>query len=166
MTTLINEQYLKEYSPLPLNINIEDIMPYVLITEHLWIRPLIGITQYEELQHQVEDNNVTELNSTLLLKIYPLLSFATCFEALPILMYHISEVGITKGHSENSSSITNGDVNYINSHLRTQCAVLQNELIEWLEEHQEHYPLLRIEKPSTSPSQQLYNTNRNGKQID
>lgn len=142
-TTLINEDYFKANCPVPLNFNIDEIKPFFNIAERLWVEPLLGSPLYEELLKQVEDNDITEVNSTLLLELYPYLAMAICFEALPFLMYHVSEVGITKGKSENSESITSHDVNYINSHLRTQVETLKNGVKDFLERHAVHYPLYK-----------------------
>ena len=95
----------------------------------------------EELLEQVNENEVTELNSTLLLNVYPYLSFATCYEALPFIQFHFSEVGVTKGKSDNSDSISNADANYINAHIRSQVEVMKKLLKKFLDEHHDLYPL-------------------------
>lgn len=140
---IINEEYFKKYSPLPENYNIEDIKSYFHVAEKLWVEPIIGTPLYEELLEQVNTNTVSETNSTLLLKIYPYLSFAIAYEALPFISYHMTEIGITKGKSENSDSVSINDVNYITKHLRAQVELMKKLLKEFLEEHKEFYPLYR-----------------------
>lgn len=139
--TLINEEYFKTYSPLPDNMNLKDIKPYFKIAEQLWVLPILGINLYEELLEQVNENRVTEENSTLLLMLYPYLSFAITYEALPFLMYRINEVGITKGKSDNSDSITGNDVNYINTHIRSTLETLKSNFKKWLDSHSDNFPL-------------------------
>ena len=99
--TLINDAYFKSFSPLPFNYNLEEIRPYYKVAEELWVVPIIGVALYNELIQQVNENNVTELNSTLLLKIYAYEAIAITYEALPFVSYHISEIGISKGKSDN-----------------------------------------------------------------
>ena len=141
--TLINDAYFQEYSPLPFNYNLEEIRPYYKVAEELWVVPIIGVALYNELIQQVNENNVTELNSTLLLKIYAYEAIAITFEALPFCSYHISEVGITKGKSENSDSVSINDVNFISSHLRNQLELLKKYLKKFLDDNAELYPLYR-----------------------
>lgn len=143
--TLINEAYFKLNCPVPLNYNIDDIEPFFPVAEKLWVEPVIGTPLYEELLRQVVDNDVSEVNSTLLMVVYPFLSFAIVYEALPFMMYHISEVGITKGKSENSESVSSHDVNYINNHLRTQVENMKQGLKDFLERNKQHYPLYKPE---------------------
>ena len=135
--TVINEAYFKAYC----NFNMEEILPFFNVAEELWLVDVLGIALYNELLEQVNNNTVTELNSTLLLKVYPYLSFAICFEALPFIGYHFSEVGVTKGKSENSDSVSINDMNYISSTLRTQVELLKRYLKKFLDDNADLYPL-------------------------
>lgn len=139
--TLITEDYFKTYSPISDNYNIKDIKPYFHVAEKLWIEPIIGTPLYEELLDEVEKNEVTPENATLLLNIYPLLAFTIVYESLPFVGYHLSQVGITKGKSENSEPVSINDVNYISTQLRNQCETMKKLLKKFLDENAEHYPL-------------------------
>lgn len=139
--SLITEQYFKEFGPIPDNYNIKELKPYFHVAEKLWIEPIIGTPLYEELLEEVENDNVTPEHATLLLNIYPLLAFAIVYESLPFVGYHLSQVGITKGKSENSDSVSINDVNYISTQLRNQCETMKMLLKKFLDEHAEHYPL-------------------------
>ena len=139
--TLITEEYFKTYSPISDNYNIKDIKPYFHVAEKLWIEPIIGTPLYEELLDEVEKDEVTPENATLLLNIYPLLAFAIVYESLPFVGYHLSQVGITKGKSENSEPVSINDVNYISTQLRNQCETMKKLLKKFLDENAEHYPL-------------------------
>ena len=139
--TLITEDYFKTYSPISDNYNIKDIKPYFNVAEKLWIEPIIGTPLYEELLDEVEKDEVTPENATLLLNIYPLLAFAITYESLPFVGYHLSQVGITKGKSENSEPVSINDVNYISTQLRNQCETMKKLLKKFLDENAEHYPL-------------------------
>ena len=139
--TLITEEYFKTYSPIPDNYNIKEIKPYFHVAEKLWIEPIIGMPLYEELLDEVENDEVTPENATLLLNIYPLLAFAITYESLPFVGYHLSQVGISKGKSEISEPVSINDVNYISTQLRNQCETMKKLLKKFLDENAEHYPL-------------------------
>ena len=141
--TVINEAYFKAYCPVPMNFNMEEILPFFNVAEELWLVDVLGIALYNELLEQVNNNTVTELNSTLLLKVYPYLSFAICFEALPFIGYHFSEVGVTKGKSLNSDSVSINDMNYISSTLRNQVELLKKYLKKFLDDNADLYPLYK-----------------------
>ena len=141
---IINEKYFKQYSPVPLNYNMAEIKNYINVAEKIWVRPLIGDDLYFELEQQVKDNDVSDINATLLTEggLWQYLSFATVFEGLPFIWAHISEVGLTKGKSDNSDSLDLKDLTLVQQHLRTQVEVLKDQLKKWLCEHSDTFPTL------------------------
>lgn len=172
--TIINEKWLKEFSPIPLNYNMKELHNYIKLAETIWVEPIIGHTLYENLLQEVADNDLSEANSTALVEaIYPYLAFAVAYEALPMVWAHISEVGITKGKSDNSDSLELKDMTYVQQHLRTQVEARKDYCKKWLCEHYEYYPDLdccscgcsccnqnvgKLNYPN--PMKQLYSTNR------
>lgn len=141
--TIINEKWLKEFSPIPLNYNMKELHNYIKLAETIWLVPIIGNDFYEELLEQVAENNLSDENSTALVEaIYPYLGFAVAYEALPIMWAHISEVGITKGKSDNSDSLDLKDMTYVSQHIRTQVEARKDYCKQWLCERNESFPLL------------------------
>lgn len=143
LPTIINEEYFKQYSPIPDNYNIKEIKPFFKVAEQLWVMPLLGQALYDELLEQVCANDVTPENSTLLLVVYPYLSFAICYEALPFISYHFSQVGVTKGKSDNSDSVSINDVNFISTQLRSQVETMKGQVKDFLNNHKDIYPLYK-----------------------
>lgn len=139
---IINQTYLKKFSPIPLNYNMAEVMNYVGVAEKIWVKPLIGYELFDEIEEQVKNNEVSEENATLLTDggLWQYLAFATVFEALPMIWSHISEVGITKGKSDNSDSLDLKDMTYVTQHLRNQVEVLKDQLKKWICEHAAYYP--------------------------
>ena len=140
---LMRDDYFVEYSPLPKNYNLSEIRPYYKISDDLWIKPILGLPLFEELLEQVNTNTLTPENSTLYLMLLPYLAFAVTQEALPFIAYHFSETGITKGFSDNSTSVSINDVNFINTRLRSSLETLKVGFKKWLNEHSDNYPLYK-----------------------
>lgn len=139
---IINKKYLKQFSPIPLNYQLDEVLNYVPVAEKIWIIPILGTEFFDELQEQVDNNELSEENATLCVDIlWQYLSYATVLEALPILWANISQVGITVGKSENADSVSLKDMTYIEQHVRRQVEVLKDNLIDYLEEHWESFPL-------------------------
>lgn len=140
--TIINEKYLKKYSPIPLNFNSDEVANYVKIAEQIWIEPVLGTPLYEQILEQIKSNEVSDENSTLLVEaVYPYLAYAVAYEAMPLLWANISEVGITTGKTDNSESVDLKGLNYIQDHLRRQVEVRKDLAIKWLNEHSDSFPL-------------------------
>ena len=170
---IINESFFKKYSPIPVNYNMAEIKNYIGVAEKIWVKPLIGYDLFDELEEQVESNTVSEENATLLTEggLWQYLSFATVLEALPLIWSHISEVGVTKGKSDNSDSLDLKDMTYVGQHLRNQVEVLKDQLKKWICEHYEYYPLADVcacecscckhaELNHPNPNKELYSTRR------
>lgn len=139
---LFNDKWLKEFSVIPLNFNTKEVQNYLKLAETIWLEPIIGRPLYDELLYQVKNNQLTDENSTLLVEaIYPYLGFCVAYEALPFLWSHVSEVGVTMGHSENSDSLSLKDMTYVEAHLRRQIEARKDYLIKWLDCHCESFPL-------------------------
>lgn len=141
--TLFNEEYLKEYSLLPTNFSTQEIWNFIPLTEQLHIVPIIGDALYKELLDQVERNEVTPANASLLLEIYPFEGLALMEVCMPYLAMHISEVGITLGKSENSESASVEDINYLTNYVRSQMEPLKSRLISFLKGNKDLYPLYK-----------------------
>lgn len=140
---LINEKWLKEFSPVPLNYQMKELHNYIKLAESIWLQPILGNDFYEELLVQVAENNLTDVNSTALVEaIYPYLAFAVAYEALPIMWAHITEVGITKGKSDNSDSLTLRDMTYMQQHLRNQVEARKDYCKKWLCERIDLFPTI------------------------
>ena len=150
--TLFNEEYLKEYSLLPTNFNTKEVWNFIPLTEQLHIVPVIGQALYEELLDQVEKNEVTPANASLLLEIYPFEGLALMEVCMPYLAIHVSEVGLTLGKSENSDSVGIEDINYLTNYVRSQMEPLKTRLVGFLNEHSDLYPLYK--KPTSVCSDQ------------
>lgn len=144
--SIINEKYFKEYSPIPLNFNMKELKNYIKVAQEIWVRPLIGSDLLDEIEEQVKNNTVSEENATLLTDggLWQYLSYSTCLEGLPFLWAHISEVGVTKGKSDNSDSLDLKDMTWVTQHLRNQVEVLKDQLKKWICEHYESFPLADV----------------------
>lgn len=143
---IINEKYMKQFSPIPVNYNMAEVKNYIPVAEKIWVIPLIGYDLYDEINEQVADNTVSPENATLLTEggLWQYLAFATVLEALPMIWSHISEVGVTKGKSDNSDSLDLKDMTYVSQHLRNQVEVLKDQLKKWICEHNESFPLADV----------------------
>lgn len=169
---IINQEYLKQYSPLPKNFQMDEVMNYVEVAEKIWVKPVLGDDLFDDIQEQVDEDDLSEEYGTLLTTggLWQYLAYATVLEALPILWANFSQVGITLGKSDNSESVNLKDMTYIEQHLRRQVEVLKEELIKFLNDHCDAYPyystsdtcqcsccadkMLGLKKPN--PSYQVY----------
>ena len=153
---IINKTYFKKYSPIPLNYDMSELENYITVAEQIWVIPIIGEDLYEEIQEQIDNNDLSPENATLLTDgcLWQYLAYSTCLEGLAFIWSHFSEVGITLAKTDTSESITLKDLTYIEANLRRQTEFLKDSLIRWLCMRRDHYPLL----PDKTSMKLLYST--------
>lgn len=142
-TLLINDELLKQFSPIPLDTLTEDFTSFILVSQELYIKPILGDALYNELIEEICDNNLSTENSELIIKIAPALSYLTIYSALPFLWAKIMNKGITILNSENSSSINIEDVSQLRDWLFDISNSYLTILKEWLDANKSIYPLYR-----------------------
>lgn len=140
---LLNTKILSQYSPLPKNYNFDEIMLYQPIAISLWIKPVLGEEFLDELETQVANNNITPENATLLTTggLLQYLAYAMVYEGLPFIYADFNEAGITIPDMDFSKSVDLKQLNYIQDHLRRTLEYLKDEVIKFLDDHFESFPL-------------------------
>lgn len=140
---IINEKYMKEFGIFPENYQMTEVMQYVPIAESIWIKPVLGDALFDEIQEQIDNDELSEENATLLVdgSVWRYLAMATALEMYPLLWAHLSEVSVTKGKSENSDPLTLKETAYVEQHIRRQVEVLKEEVIKFLNTYCNQYPL-------------------------
>ena len=145
--TIINKKWLQEFSLLPQNYSMKEVENFIKLAEVIWLEPCIGTPFYDELLEQVANNQVTSANSTALVEaIYPYLAIAVNYESLPSLWAQLSEVGVVKGKSDNSDSISLKEMTYYEQFIRRQLEARKDYCIKWLCQHQDSFPLFDTSK--------------------
>ena len=139
--TLINEEFLRAYSLFPKNYDLTEIWNFVPIAEEIHVQSIIGVALFEELLEQVAKNEISDVNSTLLLEIYKVEGLAILYEALPFCWAHLTQVGFTLGKSVNSDSISNKDIAYLNTHIKSQLEFQKNQLKKFMDKYSDNFPL-------------------------
>lgn len=137
---LINEDNFKLYSQVSRNVGIDKCYPFLQLAQAFHIEPILGTALLEELQEQIKNNDITELNKALLIKIAPALSAFTDFIAARGLAYTITQKGITREHSENSESLDANEMGYYISGLREIADKQTDILIKYLCRCRDSYP--------------------------
>lgn len=139
---IINKENIKKFSVIPFNFNLDDLLNFVEISEFKWVRPLLGEELFDEIQEQVENNELSEQNATLLTDggLWRYLCQCIVYEYLPYNYLHFNETGVNKGFSESSESATLKDITYLTSHVRAQIENFKKFTYNWLLEREDSFP--------------------------
>lgn len=145
-TLIISEELLKLYTPLSKNVDVDKVFPYLHLAQPYYLEPILGDALLTELKTQVESGEITEENKALILKCAPVIGYWATYLAMRSLTYSVTEKGITKETSENSSSIDRTELgDYILS-IKQQAEMYTELLIKYLCRCALSYPLWRAEE--------------------
>lgn len=139
-TTLIDDDLLKRYSPIPLEFDIQSKMYPFVLSAQADIRRLIGEPLYAELIDQIENDALTDLNKALIVEMAPSMATLSVYYALPSLWLSITQKGVTKEQSENSQSAMKNEINYYRSDIKAQADTHMDNLVAFIE-NCGNYPL-------------------------
>ena len=140
-TIIISEELLKLYSPISKNVGVDRVYPFIHLAQPYYILPILGKPLMEELQHQVEENTLTDENKALILKIAMPLAMWTSYLAVRGLGYSMTQKGVTKEKSENSEPINEKEMGEYILSLKNQAEMATELLIAYLCGCKELYPL-------------------------
>lgn len=139
-TLLISEELLKLYSPLSKNISVDKVFPYLHLAQPYYINPILGDALMNELQYQIEEDELTDANKALIIKIAMPLSLWATYLALRSLTYSVTEKSIVKEHSDNSESIDYKELGTFIDDVKNKAEMATELLIKYLCKCQELYP--------------------------
>lgn len=139
-TAIISKELLDIYSPIPLNMEEDKILPFILEGQN-YISEIIGKDLVEELQDEISNNLVSEDNQSLILEIAPALSMMTCYYALPCLAYQVNQKGITKENSDNSTPIDIKELSFLREDIKIRGDKACERLLDFLCSCSDLYPL-------------------------
>ena len=155
-TIIISEELLKLYSPISKNVGVDRIFPFIHLAQPYYILPILGKPLMEELQHQIEEDSLTEENKALILKVAMPLAMWTTYLAVRGLGYSFTQKGVTKEASENSQSLDHTEMGEYILSLKNQAEMSQEILIAYLCGCRDLYPLW---KPSVECNCSKYEPN-------
>lgn len=145
-TLIISEELLKLYTPLSKNVDVDKVYPYLHLAQPYFLQPILGDALLSEIQSQVETDELTEENKALIIKCAPVIGYYATYLAMRSLAYSITEKGITKETSENSSSIDRSELGEYILSIKQQAEMYAELLIKYLCRCALSYPLWRPEQ--------------------
>lgn len=138
---LINEDLFKAYSPVREDTAVVEFVPYILMAQKMYIKPLIGIPLYEELQTQIKAasvdpappvNPISPQNRALIIELAPALSHYAVYQGLPFHWASLVNKGVTIRESENSKGVDVNDVAQLRRWLKDDAERLARDLVDYL----------------------------------
>lgn len=142
---IITENYLKQNGVISDNADMKLITPTILLVQDMHIHPLLGTDLFDEVCDQIDNNNTTALNQTLLDDyVLPALMWYVQSKVAPIFKYRFENKGVMVKNSDNSSSADLNEVQYMMDTFRQYAEEYAQRCTRYLEENSNDYPLYTL----------------------
>lgn len=138
----VSEERLKNYSGLDENIRVQDITPYILIAQDIYLQPLLGSSFYMDLKSRLvaEDELLEEEIELIEDYISKMLIQYSVYMILPHIKYKIVQKGILNGFSEDSTSTTLEELKYLRQSTLDTAEFFAARLVKHLKDYPNRFP--------------------------
>lgn len=157
----IDDQYLKDYTPMGQNIDPLAIYPFVEDAQDIYIQDLLGTPLYMDLTYKLyAGTTYTTDERTLVDLCSKCLSYYTVYMALPHLAIKIRNVGVSRPTSENTLPSTMEELKYIREEMKNMAEFWSERVVIYLTNYSTLYPLYKTltSHPDIVPSGGQYDS--------
>lgn len=150
MSYFITEAEVKLKTVLPSNLSIELLRPWFEPAQNTYIKPLIGLALYSELQTAIDNNTLTTEQTALLALIKPSLAYYIQAMSLPFIHTQASNKGVLMRTTDNGQSIDLNALNTLTTKVMDVAENYANDLKNYLECNKALYPSYRSNYTTTN----------------
>ncbi len=159
--TFIDDQYLKDYTPIGQNIDPLQVYPFVETAQDMYIQDLLGTPLYMDLTYKLYMGiTFSQIEWTLVELCSKALAYYTVYLAVPHLAIKIRNVGVARATSDNTQPSTMEEMRYIRNEVKDMAEFWAERTVIYLNNYAPLYPLYRTSgaHPDMSPSNGQYDS--------
>jgi hypothetical protein len=128
----INETYLKNNTALCGNIDSTELLPYIKEAQEIYIRNVLGVTLYNDLQTKISGNNLLSADSEILDLIAPALALYTVYLALPTIHLKLRNKGVLKQAGDYTQNADMKEIQWLRQEFLNRASFYIQKLVEHL----------------------------------
>ena len=137
---LIDENYLKSYTPISGNVDIAQLLPFVEVSQQTFVQHLLGTKLYREVTAAVAGGTVTAEQATLLSFVRPALAWHALSRALPFLHAQVRPKGVVEGDGEGARQTSLATVQFLRQEALANAEFLGQRVVKYLCDSRHMFP--------------------------
>jgi len=138
---LVSEQRLKQWTQLDENVRINEITPFVIQAQDIYIQATLGTKFFNRIKNGIIADDLTADEKTLLNEyIGPTLMQYALYLMLPSIKYKIVNQGILNGTSEESAPTTLDELQYLRQSTLDTAEFYNKRLIKYFMDNPNLFP--------------------------
>jgi len=141
-TCFVTCQYIKNNSPVIAYVSDDELQIFIKVAQDTQIQRVLGTNLMKDLQAKVLANTLSA-DEIILMEEYiqTATTHATVYEFLLYNHYKITNKGITKQNSENSTSADLNEVNFLRDDVRNKAEYFRERLTKYLQANTTKFPM-------------------------
>jgi len=155
----IDDDYLKQYTPLGKSIDSDEIYPFVQEAQDIYIQDVLGTPLYDDLVYKLYAGiTYSTIERTLVDICSKSLAYWTIYMALPHLAIKIRNIGVARPTSENTQVSTIDELKYIREEMKNLAEFFNTRTVNFLCEYSNQFPLYDKATYDMYPSNRQYDS--------
>jgi hypothetical protein len=149
----IDEQYIKENSPITNNVDSKQLYPHVVDAELINLSQILGDEFYKHLIYKYENNTTTADEDELIDEyIKPAVLWRSIWLAVPFLYNDIRNKGFIVNTDDNGAQSSASEVNYLRKVIGDRAGYKESLLNKYLCKNREKFPQFRQQEGLVKPN--------------
>jgi hypothetical protein len=129
----INEQYIKDNTPLPYNLDAKFIAPNVVFAQDTYIQNMLGSALYNTLQLHYSAQTCNSYETELVNLIQPALAYRASEAALPFIHVQLRNSGTVKLNADNQTvQSSQAEMEYLKDILCGRAEFYEKQVVNYL----------------------------------
>jgi hypothetical protein len=138
---LVSEQRLKQWTALDENVRVEEITPFIINAQDIYMQDTLGTRFYTRLKNGIINNDLNSDEQELLNEyVAPCLMQYALYLMLPTIKYKIVEKGILSGTSEETAATSLEELKYLRETTLDMAEFYNKRLVEFLVDYPGKFP--------------------------
>lgn len=140
-TIFISESRLKRLTAVHENLEPDELMPFVLQAQDIYVQELLGTKFYNALKKKVATSTTTNEERTLLDNyIAPMLANYSVYMALPSFNYKMKNKAVLNPSAEEANSVDLSELKYLRGTIKDSAEFYRERAREFLIDNESDYP--------------------------
>ena len=158
----IDDNYLKQYSPLGKSIDVDEIYPFVSSAQDVYIQDVLGTPLYNDFltktSNMIVGTGVTfsSYEWNLLNLCSKALVYWTTYMSLPHIYLKIRNAGVIKSQSENTTNSDLSEMKYLREEMKNLGEFWNTRCVTYLCQYSVNFPLYQAASTDMYPSIKQY----------
>lgn len=137
----ISETKLKQFTALDWNVRVEQLVPYIITAQDIYLQPVLGTRFYTGLKSRIAAATRTQEEIDLCNDyIAPMILHFALYSAIPFLKYKLVQKGVLSPESETSKTATFEEMRFIQQNVKDTAEFYQQRLVQFFYDNPNLFP--------------------------